>query len=331
MKIVIPGGTGQVGQVLARHFHAQGHEVIVLSRTPPSPPPAQPWTTVPWDGLNPGPWTEHLNQADLCLNLAGRTVNCRYHPKNRRQIYESRILSTRLLGQVIAALNHPPRLWMNASTATIYRHALDRPMDEFTGELGGNEPGAPDTWNFSIKVAKDWEAAFFETQLPRTRRLALRTAATFSPDPGGVFDIFRHLVRFGLGGTSGPGTQYVSWLHDTDFIRAIEFLIVHENLQGVINLAAPHPLPNRDFMRVLREAWGMPIGLPANAWMLEIGSWMMRTETELVLKSRQVIPTRLHQAGFEFQFPHWPPAARDLVSRWRALGGRPVTPLPKKH
>ena len=319
MKIVIPGGTGQVGQVLVRHFHAQGHEVIVLSRAPPAPP--QPWTTVLWDGLTPGPWTGHLNQADLCLNLAGRTVNCRYHPENRRQIYDSRILSTRLLGQVIAALNHPPRLWMNASTATIYRHALDRPMDELTGELGGNEPGAPDTWNFSIKVAKDWEAAFFETDLPRTRRLALRTAATFSPDPGGVFDIFRQLIRLGLGGTSGPGTQYVSWLHDTDFIRAIEFLIVHENLEGAINLAAPHPLPNRDFMRALREAWGMPIGLPATAWMLEIGSWIMRTETELVLKSRQVIPTRLHQAGFEFQFPHWPPAARDLVSRWRNSTG----------
>ena len=190
-------------------------------------------------------------------------------------------------------------------------------MDELTGELGGHEPGAPDTWNFSIEVAKDWEAAFFETHLPRTRRLALRTAATFSPHPGGVFDIFRQLIRLGLGGTSGPGTQYVSWLHDTDFIRAIEFLIVHENLQGPINLAAPHPLPNRDFMRALREAWGIPIGLPATAWMLEIGSWMMRTETELVLKSRQVIPTRLQQAGFEFQFPHWPPAARDLVSRWR--------------
>ncbi len=318
MKIVIPGGTGQVGQVLARHFHAQGHQVIVLSRTPQN----SPWQTDLWDGLTPGPWTQHLHQADLLLNLAGRSVNCRYHVENRRQIYDSRILSTRLLGHILKELEHPPKVWMNASTATIYRHALDRPQDdlpgELGGELGGNEPGAPDTWNFSIKVAKDWETAFFEHQLPHTRRIALRSAMTFSPDPGGVFDVFLALVRFGLGGTTGPGNQFVSWIHDTDFTRAIEFLIAREDLEGPINLAAPHPLPNRDFMRQLRQAWGTPIGLPAATWMLEIGTFLMRTESELVLKSRQVIPTRLQSAGFAFEYPTWPQAAHDLVTRWRA-------------
>jgi NAD dependent epimerase/dehydratase family enzyme len=190
-------------------------------------------------------------------------------------------------------------------------------MDELHGELGGNEPGAPDTWNFSIKVAKDWEAAFFAQSLPHTRQIALRSAMTFSPDPGGVFDVFLGLVRYGLGGTTGPGNQFVSWIHDLDFVRALDFLISREDLDGPINLAAPNPVPNREFMRVLREVWGIPVGLPSATWMLEIGTWLMRTESELVLKSRQVVPARLQSAGFEFQFPEWPAAARDLASRWR--------------
>ena len=314
MKIVIPGGTGQVGHLLARHFHAQDHDVIVLSRTVQ---PA-PWRIVPWDGLTLGPWVTELEHSDVCINLAGRSVNCRYTPANRRAIFDSRILSTQLLNQVIASLDHPPAVWLNASTATIYRHSLDRPMDEETGELGGNEPGAPDTWNFSIDVAKAWEEAFFSTATPRTRKVALRSAMTFSPDPGGVFDVFLNLVRHGLGGTIGPGTQFVSWIHETDFIRAIELLIATPDLAGVVNLASPHPLPNREFLRAIREAWGTRIGLPTASWMIEIGTFLMRTESELILKSRQVVPGRLRAAGFQFSFPHWPAAARDLVSRWCA-------------
>ena len=180
MKIVIPGGSGQVGQILARHFHAQGHAVTVFSR---HPRPA-PWNVVPWDGLTPGDWIADLEQSDVCINLTGRSVNCRYTAANRRAILESRIRSTRLLHEVIASLKHPPRLWVNASTATIYRHALDRAMSEADGELGGNEPGAPDTWNFSIDVAKAWEEAFFSTPTPLTRKIAIRSAMTFSPDRG---------------------------------------------------------------------------------------------------------------------------------------------------
>jgi uncharacterized protein (TIGR01777 family) len=318
MRIVIPGGSGQVGQILARHFHAQGHAVTVLSRAPS----AAPWQVVAWDAQNRGDWVDVLDGSDVCINLTGRSVNCRYNAANRREIHESRVQSTRILNEVIAGLPNPPGVWLNSSTATIYRHALDRPMDETTGEYGGNEAGAPDTWNFSIAVAKGWEKAFFGTPTPRTRKVALRSAMTFSPDRGGVFDVFLSLVRHGLGGTQGSGKQFVSWVHDADFIRAVEFLIRRDDLSGAVNLASPNPLPNRDFMRTIREAWGMSFGLPAAKWMIEIGTFFMRTESELVLKSRQVVPGRLLGAGFEFEFPEWRIACRDLVARWREEAGR---------
>ena len=318
MKIVIPGGSGQVGHVLARHFHQQGHDVVVLSREPRK----EPWGVVRWDGANAGPWTALLDGADVCINLAGRSVNCRYGEANRRAITESRVHTTLLLHRVVASLHTPPRLWINASTATIYRHALDRPMDEATGELGGNEPGAPDTWNFSIRVAKAWEEAFFATITPRTRQVAIRSAITFSPDRGGAFDVLLGLVRHGLGGRQGSGAQYVSWIHDADFARAMDLIITCEDLSGIVNIASPNPLPNREFMRALRDAWGARVALPAPEWVLEPGAFFLRTESELVLKSRRVVPGILLSAGFKFQFPHWPDAARDLVSRWRSAPSR---------
>ncbi len=327
MKIVIPGGSGQVGQILARHFHGQGHSVTVLSR---SPRPA-PWRMIAWDGWVPQTsrvcssgraWVSELEQSDVCISLAGRSVNCRYHAANRRAIYESRVRSTQLLNQVIASLQQPPRLWINASTATIYRHALDRPMDEATGELGRNEPGAPQSWNFSIDVAKAWEEAFFATSTPHTRKVAIRSAITFSPDRGGAFDVLLGLVRHGLGGRQGPGTQFVSWIHEADFVRAIDLLIEREDFSGVVNVASPNPLPNRDFMRILRHAWGTRVGLPMPEYLIEIGAFLMRTESELVLKSRRVVPGRLLAGGFQFLFPEWSAAARDLVARWHG-GMRP--------
>jgi len=314
MKIVLPGGSGQVGTILARHFHGQGHAVTVLSRNPA----ATPWRAAAWDGRNFGPWLEALDGADVLINLAGRSVNCRYHNANRRAILQSRVGTTLLLHRALAALAHPPRVWINASTATIYRHSLDRAMDEATGELGGNEPGVAETWNFSIEVAQAWEAAFFSAPTPRTRQIAIRSAMTFSPDRGGVFDVFSKLVRRGLGGPQASGRQYVSWIHHADFARAIDILIARDDLCGVVNLASPNPLPNRDFMRTLREAWGVPFGLPAPAWSMEVGAWFLRTESELVLKSRRVVPGRLLDAGFQFRFPDWPAAARDLVAAARA-------------
>src|SRR5579863_1201891 len=239
LRIVLPGGSGQLGQVLASFFQDRGHHVTVLTRGPF----VAPWQTVHWDGVTIGPWTEQLEGADVCINLAGRSVNCRYHHANRESIYHSRIDTTHLLNQVIANLADPPKIWLNASTATIYRHALDRPMDELTGELGGNEPGAPTKWNFSIRVAKDWEAAFFAIPTPRTRKVAMRSAVVFSPIAGNPFVIYSNLVRLGLGGTQGNGHQFISWIHDLDFARAVEFLIAHDHLEGSINIASPWPLP----------------------------------------------------------------------------------------
>jgi hypothetical protein len=304
--------------MLARYFQDRGHHVTVLTRGPYTAP----WQTVHWDGVHEGPWIETLEGADACINLAGHSVNCRYHAENRRKIYDSRIGTTTLLNRVIAGLEAPPRVWLNASTATVYRHALDRPMDEATGELGGHEwiskrRRAPDTWNFSIRVAKDWETAFFAPPTPRTRKVGLRSAIVFSPVPGGAFATFLNLVRIGLGGTQGNGRQFVSWIHETDFARAIDFLIAREDLSGPVNISAPNPLPNREFMAALRDAWDMPNGLPAPWPLLEIAAFLMRTESELVLKSRRVIPTRLLEAGFQFEFPTWPEAAEDLVRQYK--------------
>jgi hypothetical protein len=319
LRIVIPGGSGQVGQVLARHFQQRGDHVTVLTR---APYPAE-WQTVHWDGEHEGPWIESLEGADVCINLAGRSVNCRYHAENRRAIYDSRIGTTRLLGRAFDTLADPPRVWLNASTATIYRHALDREMDEATGELGGNEPvgrtrRAPDTWNFSIGVAKDWEAAFFEAYTPRTRKLAMRSAITMSPTPENAFGVLSNLVRVGLGGTQGNGRQFVSWIHEADFARAVEFLIEHEELDGAVNIASPNPLPNREFLAELRDAWDRPNGLPAPSLLIEVAAFFLRTESELVLKSRRVVPGRLLDAGFRFELPEWAEAAEDLVRRWKS-------------
>jgi uncharacterized protein len=317
MRIVMPGGSGQIGRLLARFFQEHGHTVTVLTRSPYTAP----WPTVHWDGKRAGPWIELLEGADVCLNLSGRSINCRATARNRRELYNSRIGPTRLLNHVIAGLSQPPRVWLNASTATIYRHALDRPMDE-AGEIGGNENisarrRAPSKWNWTVELVRDWEAAFFDPPAPRTRKIALRTSLVFSPQPGGIFAVLSNLVRFGLGGTQGDGRQYVSWMHEADFAGAIKFLIEHETLDGPVNLAAPNPLPNREFMAALREAWNIPNGLPAPAWVIAIGALLLRTEPELVLKSRRVIPGKLLDAGFHFQFPDWAPAAEDLVRRWR--------------
>jgi uncharacterized protein (TIGR01777 family) len=310
MRIVIPGGNGQVGEMLARHFHEQGHTVMVLARRPAQ----SPWRAVQWNGRDlDRSWTTELEGADVVINLAGRSVNCRYTPANRREIMESRIETTRLIGRATAQCARPPALWMNASTATIYRHAVDRPMDEASGEIGGREPGIPSTWKFSVDVATAWEREFFAASTPQTRKIALRSAMIMDPARGGIFATLLGLVRAGLGGSAGGGNQFISWIHGQDFIRALEFLISHKELDGVVNVSSPNPLPNRDFMRDLRQAAGVRIGLPATKWMLEIGAFFLRTEIELILKSRRVVPGRLLENGLMFEFPDWSGAARDLV------------------
>ena len=314
MKIVIPGGSGQVGTLLARSFHAGGHEVVEVGRAPRQVP----WRTVAWDAHNQGAWSREIDGADVVVGLAGRSVDCRYTTANRQLILDSRVLSTRAIGTAIAAAKHPPKGWLQASTATIYAHRYDAANDEGTGRIGGDEPGVPETWNFSIGVAKAWEAAAQAVPLPRTRLVLLRSAMTMSADRGGIFDVLLRLVRFGLGGTPGDGRQYVSWLHGEDFVRAVQWLLEHEELAGPVNLAAPEPLPFAEFLRLLRQAWGTRLGLPAMCWMLEVGAFVMRTETELVLKSRRVVPQRLLDSGFSFHFPQWEGAAKDLCRAWRA-------------
>lgn len=314
MDIVIPGGSGQVGNSLARAFVADGHNVTVLSRTPS---PTTKWKTISWDGKTLGPWVSTVDGADVVINLAGRSVNCRYNDTNRAQMMNSRIESTRVVGEAIQSAGRPPSVWLQASTATIYAHRYDAANDEATGLIGGNEPGAPEKWNFSISIAKAWEAELDNAVTPNTRKVKLRSAMTMSADPGGIFATLLNLVRRGLGGTSGDGRQYVSWIHEQDFIDAIYWIIEHDHLDDAINLSSPNPLPNKEFMRALRKAWGAPIGLPATALMLEAGAVFLRTETELILKSRRVVPARLLEDGFDFKFPTWEEAAVDLCTQWK--------------
>jgi uncharacterized protein (TIGR01777 family) len=312
MKVVIPGGSGQVGTVLARAFHGDGHDVIVLSRRPE----VRPWRVVAWDGAILGNWQNEIDGCDVVINLTGRSVNCRYTAANREEILQSRVLSTRVVGHAIARVSRQPRVWLQASTATIYAHRYDSPNDEHSGILGGREANAPSSWRFSIDVARAWERAFEEAATDGTRKVALRSAMTLSPDSGGVLDTLLGLARHGLGGSAGDGRQFMSWIHHEDFIAAVRWLIDRDDIEGAVNVAAPNPLPNGEFMRVLREACGVSFGLPTSKWMLEIGAVFMRTETELILKSRRVDPARLVEHDFRFRYPDWRSAARDLCHQW---------------
>ncbi|MFH8499050.1 TIGR01777 family oxidoreductase [Streptomyces coeruleorubidus] len=314
MKIVIPGGTGQVGTVLKRALSAAGHDVVVLSRRP------RLQGDVHWDGTTLGPWAGEIDGSDVVVNLAGRSVNCRYTPAHLSEMMDSRVHSARVVGEAIAAAARPPRVWLQMSTATVYAHRFDAPNDEATGVIGGTEPDAPGYWAYSVDIAKAWEREQETAGTPHTRKVALRAAMVMSPDRGGVFDVLLRLARLGLGGPVAGGAQYVSWIHDQDFVRAVEFLVAREDIAGPVNLAAPAPLPHRDFMRALRTAWGVPVGLPATRLMAEAGAFVLRSDTELLLKSRRVVPGRLLDAGFTFGHPDWPAAADDLVRRFRSRG-----------
>ncbi len=314
MKIVIAGGSGQIGTFLAREFHSRGDEVVILSRQSSG---VVPWKVANWDAEQVGDWAELLEGSDLVLNLAGRNVSCRYNDENRRQIIESRTRSTSAVGAAIAKCKVAPRVWLQSSTATIYAHRFDAPNDEDTGIIGGSESDAPSKWRFSIEVAQAWENTFERAHVPNTRKVALRSAIVLSPDRGGIFDVLLRLVRFGLGGQSGSGKQYVSWIHDRDFAAAIDWIVNHDTICGIVNLSSPFPVTNAELMSTLRNSWGIGFGLPATDWMLELGAVFLNTETELVLKSRRVIPGRLLLSGFNFRFAKWDDASNDLCQRWR--------------
>ena len=311
MKVVIPGGTGQVGTALARMLRSDGHEVVVLTRRPAGD------GQVFWDGERLGPWAREVDGCDVVINLAGRSVSCRYTKENLTAMMRSRVRSARVVGQAIAVAGRPPRAWLQMSTATIYAHTYGSANDDATGVIGGSEEGVPGYWAFSVDIAQAWERELDEAKVPATRKVALRAAMVMTPDRGGVFDVLSRMARLGLGGPVAGGGQYVSWIHEDDFTAAVRFIIDQDVLTGPVNLASPGPVRQRDLMRELRAAWGVPVGLPATRWMAELGALAIRTDTELLLKSRRVVPGLLTAAGFEFRHSTWPEAARDLVQRAR--------------
>ncbi|MGS2586271.1 epimerase [Streptomyces hebeiensis] len=313
MKVVLPEGTGQVGRILDRALTAAGHEVTVVTRRPVRA------RDVGWDGATLGRWAAAIDGCDAVINLAGRSVSCRYTAENLRTMMDSRVNSARAVGEAIAAAARPPRVWLQMSTATIYAHRFDAAHDEATGVIGGSETGVPDYWAYSVEIARNWERAQAEAPTPATRKVALRSAMVMSPDRGGVFDVLSWLARLGLGGPVAGGAQYVAWIHDEDFVRAVEFLIARDDLEGPVNLASPGPLPHRDFTRALRRAWGVPLGLPATRRMARLGAFALRSDTELLFKSRRVVPGRLRAAGLTFAYPEWERAAMSLVQRARPV------------
>ncbi len=297
-KIVLAGGSGFLGGELARHFATLGWEIVVLTRTPAVRPDRV--REVAWNAKSLGNWASELDGAEVVVNLTGRSVDCRYNARNRREIMESRVNSTRVIGTAIAQCQTPPRVWLNASTATVYAHTFGPPHDESSQDMD-SATDAKDA--FSVEVAQAWECALNDAATPQTRKVALRTSMVLGLGRNSVFPVLRRLTKLGLGGRQGSGKQFVSWLHIEDFCRAIEWIIAHEELNGAVNICAPHPLPNAEMMSTFCNVCSMPVGLPATEWMLEIGAFFLRTETELILKSRRVVPGKLLTSGFEFHFP----------------------------
>ncbi len=291
-KIVLAGGTGFVGKYLKTKFTDLGYEVKIISRQSES---------IQWNDLNS--ISEALENSEMLINLAGKSVDCRYNKKNKEEILNSRTETTRILGEAILKCKNPPELWINSSTATIYRHAQDRPMTESAGEIGSG---------FSVGVATQWEKVFFDFKLSKTRQVALRMAIVLGKD-GGVMIPFKNLVRFGLGGKQGSGNQMFSWIHIEDLFGIIQFVQANKKMKGAYNCSAPNPVSNEILMRSLRKAMNVKFGLPSPKFLLEIGAFIIRTETELILKSRWVIPERLMKAGFQFRFSTIEEALRNIL------------------
>ncbi|MEP6677547.1 MAG: TIGR01777 family oxidoreductase, partial [Ferruginibacter sp.] len=248
-------------------------------------------------------WVKELEAADMLINLTGKTVNCRYTDKNKKVILNSRINAVKVLGLAFQQLVHPPKLWINAGSATIYRNALDRPQDEYTGEIEND---------FSVQVCKLWEKTFYDQRTPFTRKIELRMAVTIGD--AGVMIPYFNLLKFKLGGRQGSGKQMYSWIHINDTCRMIDWIYTHENIEGTYNCCSPFPVTNNDFMKTLRKVTGHRIGLPAYKWMLEIGTRLIGSETELLLKSRWVVPTKIMETGFNFQYPLLKDAFEEIVS-----------------
>lgn len=301
-KLIIAAGTGFLGQVLVHHFKDTFEEIVILTR-------GKYHTTggikyVNWNAKTFSGWETELENADVLINLAGKSVDCRYSKENKKEILLSRIESTKILNKAVLKCTTPPKHWLNSSTSTIYRFSLDKQMDEIEGEIGND---------FSMNVAQSWEKAFFKTATPKTTKTALRTSIVLGKK-GGAFIPLKTLAKLGFGGKQGKGNQFISWIHAADFARAIEFIIQKE-IVGVINIVSPQPIRNTDFMKKLRKSLGVPFGIPIHTFLLKIGSFIIRTETELVLKSRNVIPKRLLDNEFQFKFNNLDLALKNLVGK----------------
>lgn len=301
-KIVLAGGNGYLGTVLANYYRNKAEQIIVLSRSPKATD--RNIKTLVWDGQKEDDWIKEIDNADLLVNLCGKNVNCRYTAANRTAIFASRLLPTALLGNAIAKLENPPKLWINITSATIYRHAEDRPQDEETGEIGTG---------FSVNVCRQWEDTFFKADTPRTRKVALRMSFVLGATDSAFPRLF-NMAKFGLGGSQGNGKQYVSWIHEHDAARCTEWLLQHPELNGIFNCTAPEPIKNKAFMAIIRKAAHIAFGFPTPAWLLGIGAVIIGTETELILKSRWVLPKRLTESGFVFQFPDTESAVTDILT-----------------
>ncbi len=299
-KIVIAGGSGYLGQSLIKYFITKGYHITVLSREHHLN--SDQLEYVKWDGAHFGYWVNSLENSYALINLSGKSVDCRYTEKNKQLIYNSRIDSTYILGQAVKQLNHPPLVWINASSATIYRHSLDKEMDEENGEIGSG---------FSVDVCKKWEQVFNDIILNDTRKVILRTAIVLGKS-GGAFKPLKALAKVGLGGKQGDGNQYFSWLHEMDFNRIVEFAIENKEISGVYNASSPFPLTNSVLMKKIRKAFKIPLGVPIPEFLLKLGAFIIRTEPELILKSRRVIPLKLLNRGFKFHYEHLDNALEDL-------------------
>lgn len=301
-KLIIAGGSGFLGSILINHFQNQFEEIVLLSRKQKAP--SHNVRTVLWDAKNVAGWKNEFEDTDVVINMAGRSVDCRYHKKNRDAILNSRVDTTTIIGKAISQCSNPPQVWLNSSTATIYRHSLETPMTEVNGEVGTG---------FSVEVAKAWEQAFFDSNTPLTRKVALRTSIVLGKD-GGALQPIKKITQLGLSGKQGDGKQKFSWVHQDDFVRSLDFLIKNDTLKGPFNIVSPMVTTNSELMKYMRSVLKVPIGLPSSKPLLEIGAFIIRTETELLLKSRYVIPERLIKAGFTFTHPELKKALHNLLA-----------------
>jgi uncharacterized protein (TIGR01777 family) len=293
---VIAGASGYIGQYLRNALEGDGVQVRTIGRGVNS--------DAQWS--DPQSVASVLQGSDLLINLAGRSVSCRYNKRNADQIFTSRTVTTAALGQAISTLTSPPELWVNASTGTIYRDARDRPMNELTGELGTG---------FSVAVARAWEHELFTAPTP-VRKVALRMSIVLGAG-GGAINPFINLARIGCGGRMGDGEQVFSWVHVDDVPRTIVHLFEHQEISGAVNVAAPEHVTNTVLMSEIRDALGLPWGAPTPRWMLEFGARVIRTEAELVLKSRWVESKVLADSGFEFAYPTLREALAQIANNTR--------------